>query len=50
MFKKFKKELDTEKINEVATLSARVLKIIYLLLAFHPTISEITHQQLDSFP
>ena len=34
MFKKFKKELDTEKINEVATLSARVLKIIYLLLAF----------------
>ncbi len=34
MFKKNKKELDTEKINEVATLSARVLKIIYLLLAF----------------
>ena len=34
MFKKTKKELDTEKINEVATLSARVLKVIYLLLAF----------------
>lgn len=34
MFRKTKKELDTEKINEVATLSARVLRIIYLLLAF----------------
>ncbi len=34
MFRRVKKELDTEKINEVATLSAKVLKIIYLLLAF----------------
>ena len=34
MFKKNKQELDTEKINEVAHLSASVLRIIYLLLAF----------------
>ncbi len=35
MFKKNKLDgLDTKKINEVASLSARVLKVIYLLLAF----------------
>lgn len=35
MFRKNKlEEIDAKKINEVATLSARVLKIIYLLLAF----------------